>query len=149
MTEGVVLLTGAAGLVDNAVNEPPVEGPCETVWEDNSEFSCRLEDNGEAIENMKEDNIVRKDNDNIVSGILDFVLGGSSGGGNDDNSNTGYDYEPGSSVEESSSGWSIFGWSGASEDYRVDTSSDSDSSDYSSNSDSGGDSGGDGGSSWW
>lgn len=153
ITEGVVIVTGVGSLVDNAVNQYPEEDPsCQTVWGENSDLSCRLEDNGEAIENMKEDNIVRKDNDNIGHGFFDFISGGSSGGGDDD-SDSGYDYKSASTVEESSGGWSIFGYSGVDADYSVDTSGYTDSSADSdsgsdSDSDSGSDSGSDGGS-WW
>lgn len=150
ITESVVLVTGVGALVDNAVNEyPEEEQSCQTIWGESSDVNCRLEDNGEAIENMKEDNIVRKDNDNIGRGFFDFISGGSSSGGDDD-SDAGYDYKSGSTVDESSDGWSIFGYSGVDADYSVDTSSDSySSSDSGSDYESGSDSDSGDRDSWW
>lgn len=141
ITEMVVVVTGALGLVDNTIidHNPPGQ-PCERAWGEESDFlSCREEDNWKAYNNVKD--IERPEENNDDNGS---IFGLFSGGGNDDKSDSEYNYEPASSVEESSGGWSFLGWSGSSGDYSVDTSNYSDSSsDYSSYSDS---EGGDGGS---
>ena len=146
-TEIVVLVTGGLGLVDNTLNQYPPEQPCERVWGEESDLSCREEDNWKAYNNIKD--IERPENDNDDNGSIFGLFGG---GGNDDEESDSEYYTPASSVEESSGGWSIFGWSGASEDCRVDTTTDYDSttnynssSDYDSGSDSSSDYGSDSG----
>jgi len=161
ITEMVIVVTGALGLVDNTLDHHPPEQPCERAWGEESDFlSCREEDNWKAYNNIKDIERPEENNDDIGS-----IFGLFGGGGNDDKSDSEYSYEPASSVKESSGEWSFLGWSGTNGDYSVDTSNYSDSSsDYDSsdcsNSDSssdygsgdyggGSDSGGGDGGSWW
>ena len=132
ITEIVVAVTGGLGLVDNTLNQYPPEQPCERAWGEQSDFlSCREEDNWKAYYNIKD--IQRPENKNDDNGSIFGLFGG---GGDDDESDSGYSYEPESSVKESSGEWSIFGWSGSTGDYSVDTSTDYESStDYNSSSD--------------
>lgn len=167
ITEMVVVVTGALGLVDNTLNHYPPQQPCERAWGEESDFlSCREEDNWKTYNNIKD--IERPENKNDDNGSIFGLFGGDG----DDKLDAGYNYKPASSVKESSGEWSIFGWSGSSGVDSVDTSTDYDSStgydsstDYNSSSDydsseygGGSDSGGgDGGSdysgsdggSWW
>ncbi len=166
ITEIVVAVTGGLGLVDNALNQYPPEQPCERVSGETSELNCRADDNWKAYNNIRD--IQRPENKNDDNGSIFGLFGG---GGDDEESDSGYSYEPASSVKESSGEWSFLGWSGTNGDYSVDTStdyesstdynssSDYDSSDYGGGSDSDGgdggsdsggssDSGSDGGS-WW
>ena len=93
-------------------------------------MSCREEDNLKAYNNIKD--IQRPENKNDDNGSIFGLFGG---GGDDEESDSGYSYEPASSVKESSGEWSFLGWSGTNGDYSVDTSTDYDSSsDYESSS---------------
>jgi hypothetical protein len=132
ITEMVVVVTGALGLVDNILDHYPPEQPCERAWGEESDFlSCREEDNWKAYNNIKD--IERPENKNDDNGSIFGLFGG---GGDGEESDSGYSYEPASSVKESSGEWSIFGWSGSTGDYSVDTSKDYDfSTDYNSSSD--------------
>jgi len=127
-TEIVVFVTGGLGLVDNTLNQYPPEQPCERVWGEESDLSCREEDNWKAYNNIKD--IERPENDNDDKGSIFGLFGG---GGNDDEESDSEFYTPASSVEESSGGWSIFGWSGSTEDCRVNTTTEYESTtDYNS-----------------